>query len=238
MAMLSKRQLKITEHIESSVGLNKIYKFHSGKQCLTHFLTISFNFHFLIFTCPFRIARIENIEKDHKAKFVVKSWWPQKFVCFIVTILGYAFSTHFIRSRLPHGEVKNPKTHLDLINQIIYVLLCATTTTTFWKTPQHFVDIASFISSEDFQLGRQLCPSFFRSKLMIFLVCFVYVANCLAGITFEMPRRADNSLDLNRWWGNVVVAGRSFFFLSEDNSFAAQWETILGVIGCAGAIQG
>lgn len=229
-------KLKIIKN-EHIVVKKPYYVLQRSKECLSHFLTISINIQFAIFTCPFRLVATKTAKACDKITFVSKSWRSHKIICFILSFLGHAFCIHFIQTRIPSGETRNPQMHLDMLNQISFLLLTALTTTTLWKAPERFVDIANFIASENFELGRYFGWSVFRSKPAVFLTCFIFGINTWLGIAYAMPRGPDNSLALGFWWRPLVKAGRNFFFVPENNSSVAQWDTLFGVLGIAGALH-
>lgn len=229
----------------------------SAKNC--NFLRYFFSATFLLCLSPFRICINKADERfsNKRPIFVIKSWFPQKIICAILTLLGCFWILRELRTSIP-TKGKNPTQHFNFVSQAFHSILKLITIKQFWCRKESILKIVQFISNvETDWIGlspvKQHSKSW-RSHLLA-TVLPIALISLYAGIAFinwvigpgisVFAVSSDNivkdewSIDL--WWMGMIRDSRFNFFLpSPGNSKIAeisQFDYVLAALTSLGYLQ-
>lgn len=187
---------------------------------LTNFLRFFVDASFLIFLCPFRLRLVEN-EGKQMPVYIGKSWWPQGILCAIFTGLGSLWVFREVRVTLPQGT-NNPSLHFRLVANVIDSLLKLVTVKRLWLNRQDIVDAVNYMlymkipcnahdTSESLKRRKNWLPIIISISLILIYNTFS-LSIFIAG---SGPKNSNMPWSVQRWWLEMVEAGRINFFLEE-----------------------
>lgn len=158
------------------------------KMELTSLIQTSYNVAFYVGLSPFCIVR----EKTIPVKFSIKTWWPQKIICGLLSLLCNLWILRDVRLRIPSvEEVHNPKAYFRFIFTVLSGGTKWLMMKQFWLNQQDIISILGFLSTSSFhgnlpEINRY---KFWLKPCTIRLICImnivVALAMCITGLGFD-----------------------------------------------------
>lgn len=207
------------------------------------FLKIYFDFSYKLIVCPFRLEILQN------HKFVLKTWWPQRIVCFIKSILSICWAVGVIRFWFINEISKNPTMYFEFTLKSISFSLDIIGLKYFWFNPNKFLELGnSFINEcgcKCSQYKYQNTPNISRTKLFGVIACSIYLFMCVLKICHPDTPIFNDTINngtvykykMNWWWNILKKHGNYIFLFYEHNNFGENVDTICGIFATVAYIS-
>lgn len=207
------------------------------------FLKIYFEFAYKLTVCPFRLEILQN------HKFVLKTWWPQRIVCLIKSILSIFWAVGTIRFWVINGISKNPTMYFEFTLKSISFSLDIIGLKYFWLNPNKFLELSNTFINECGckcnQYKYQNTPKKSSSKLFEVITCSIYLFMCVLKICHPDTLIFNDTINngtvytykMNWWWNTLEKHGKYIFLFNEDNNYGGSVNTICGIFATVAYIS-
>lgn len=189
---------------------------------------IYFDFQYFFLICPFRL-------KIYEGEVRVKSWFPQKLLCGIVSFFGFFWILRNVRLSQPINA-KNPAMFLLMANLLTISFLKLLTIKQYWRNQHDLVKILQLLldtSSHSILPTKYSRSESTKWNVIFTLMCSVYTGMALSNwITGSSHLSLSSDWSTSWWWDQMVEGGRFNFFLGNGTSFPL--ENLCGAMAAIG----
>lgn len=198
-----------------------------SKSRLTNYFTTFFDITYVLCCSPFRLKYSTTNSayghvKHKSSEFIVSTWWPQKVLYTVFTVLNSIWLVRELRPATLHK--KNAALIFLAVMRVVNCLIKLTVVKVFWTNQKKIIHLINYIFSKE---GREILVKDARilSKLSFTGILYLYLAIALLdsvtgrGISTTGMSRHPHHISQwswDWWWSTIKNEGYFNLFLGEE----------------------